>query len=181
MWAILALFVSWIFFRSNIRGVVVKSAVNIFSILLVSYSLLQFYGLSVNDDFNPSTSFIEKENKVIFTKLYKTDEVFQSIDDAKNITMLDLWADWCVACKELDKYTFSDERVYSLLNKINIIKFDITENNNDHAQFLNDYKIYGPPALMFFDNDGKEIESARIVGFIDADKFLVKLNKLNIN
>ena len=73
LWAILALFVSWIFFRSNIRGVVVKSAVNIFSILLVSYSLLQFYGLSVNDDFNPSTSFIEKENKVIFTKLYKTD------------------------------------------------------------------------------------------------------------
>jgi thiol:disulfide interchange protein DsbD len=181
LWAILALFVSWIFFRSNIRGVVVKSAVNIFSILLVSYSLLQFYGLSVNDDFNPSTSFIEKENKVIFTKLYKTDEVFQSIDDAKNITMLDLWADWCVACKELDKYTFSDERVYSLLNKINIIKFDITENNNDHTQFLNDYKIYGPPALMFFDNDGKEIESARIVGFIDADKFLIKLNKLNIN
>ena len=181
LWAILALFVSWIFFRSNIRGVVVKSAVIIFSILLVSYSLLQFYGLSINDDFNPSTSFIEKENKVIFTKLNTTDEVFQSINDAKNITMLDLWADWCVACKELDKYTFSDERVYSLLNKINIIKFDITENNNDHTQFLNDYKIYGPPALMFFDNDGKEIESARIVGFIDADKFLIKLNKLNIN
>ena len=92
-----------------------------------------------------------------------------------------MWADWCVACKELDQYTFSDERVYSLLNKMNIIKFDITENNIDHAQFLNDYKIYGPPALMFFDNDGKEIESARIVGFIDADKFLIKLNKLNIN
>ena len=137
--AILALFVSWIFFRSNIKGVVVKSALNIFSILLVSYSLLQFYGLSVNDDFNPSTSFIEKENKVIFTKLFKTDEVFQSINDAKYITMLDLWADWCVACKELDKYTFSDEGVYSLLNKINIIKLDINENNNDHAQFLNDY------------------------------------------
>ena len=68
-----------------------------------------------------------------------------------------------------------------MLNKINIIKFDITENNNDHAQFLNDYKIYGPPALMFFDNDCNEIESARIVGFIDADKFLIKLNKLNIN
>jgi thiol:disulfide interchange protein DsbD len=149
--------------------------------LLVGYSLLQFYGLSVNDNFNPSSSFIEKENKVIFTKLYDTNEVFQSINDAKNITMIDLWADWCVACKELDKYTFSDERVYSLLNKMNIIKFDITENNIDHAQFLNDYKIYGPPALMFFDNDGKEIESARIVGFIDADKFLIKLNQLNID
>ena len=65
--------------------------------------------------------------------------------------------------------------------EMNIIKFDITENNIDHAQFLNDYKIYGPPALMFFDNDGKEIESARIVGFIDADKFLIKLNQLNID
>ena len=95
--------------------------------------------------------------------------------------MIDLWADWCVACKELDKYTFSDARVYTLLNKINVIKFDVTDNNNDHAKFLSDYKIYGPPALMFFDNNGSEIEAARIIGFIDADRLLTNLEKLNLN
>jgi len=181
LWAILALFVSWIFYRSNIQGMIIKSTLNVLSIILVCYSLLQFYGLSINDDFDPSTSFIEKESIVVFTKLDNTSEVFQSISNAKNITMLDLWADWCVACKELDKYTFSDDRVEKLLKKMNIIKFDITYNNDDHAKFMNNYKIYGPPALMFFNNDGKEIESARIVGFIDADKFIIKLKNLGIN
>jgi thiol:disulfide interchange protein DsbD len=181
LWAILALFVSWIFYRSNIQGMIIKSTLNVLSIILVCYSLLQFYGLSINDDFDPSTSFIEKESIVVFTKLDNTSEVFQSISNAKNITMLDLWADWCVACKELDKYTFSDDRVEKLLKKMNIIKFDITYNNDDHAKFMNNYKIYGPPALMFFNNDGKEIESARIVGFIDADKFIIELKNLGIN
>jgi thiol:disulfide interchange protein DsbD len=181
LWAILALFVSWIFYRSNLQGMIIKSTLNILSIILVCYSLLQFYGLSINDDFDPSTSFIEKESIVVFTKLDNTSEVFQSISNAKNITMLDLWADWCVACKELDKYTFSDDRVEKLLKKMNIIKFDITYNNDDHAKFMNNYKIYGPPALMFFNNDGKEIESARIVGFIDADKFIIELKNLGIN
>jgi len=181
LWAILALFVSWIFYRSNLQGMIIKSTLNILSIILVCYSLLQFYGLSINDDFDPSTSFIEKESIVVFTKLDNTSEVFQSINNAKNITMLDLWADWCVACKELDKYTFSDDRVEKLLKKMNIIKFDITYNNDDHAKFMSNYKIYGPPALMFFNNDGKEIESARIVGFIDADKFIIELKNLGIN
>lgn len=181
LWAILALFVSWIFYRSNIQGMIIKSTLNVLSIILVCYSLLQFYGLSINDDFDPSTSFIEKESIVVFTKLDNTSEVFQSISNAKNITMLDLWADWCVACKELDKYTFSDDRVEKLLKKMNIIKFDITYNNDDHAKFMSNYKIYGPPALMFFNNDGKEIESARIVGFIDADKFIIELKNLGIN
>jgi thiol:disulfide interchange protein DsbD len=181
LWAILALFVSWIFYRSNIQGMIIKSTLNVLSIILVCYSLLQFYGLSINDDFDPSTSFIEKESIVVFTKLDNTSEVFQSISNAKNITMLDLWADWCVACKELDKYTFSDDRVEKLLKKMNIIKFDITYNNDDHAKFMNNYKIYGPPALMFFNNDGEEIESARIVGFIDADKFIIELKNLGIN
>lgn len=181
LWAILALFVSWIFYRSNIQGMIIKSTLNVLSIILICYSLLQFYGLSINDDFDPSTSFIEKESIVVFTKLDNTSEVFQSISNAKNITMLDLWADWCVACKELDKYTFSDDRVEKLLKKMNIIKFDITYNNDDHAKFMNNYKIYGPPALMFFNNDGKEIESARIVGFIDADKFIIELKNLGIN
>ena len=181
LWAILALFVSWIFYRSNLQGMIIKSTLNILSIILVCYSLLQFYGLSINDDFDPSTSFIEKESIVVFSKLDNTSEVFQSINNAKNITMLDLWADWCVACKELDKYTFSDDRVEKLLKKMNIIKFDITYNNDDHAKFMSNYNIYGPPALMFFNNDGKEIESARIVGFIDADKFIIELKNLGIN
>ncbi len=181
LWASLAAFIAWLFYRSNAQGYIIRNTLNVISILLVSYSLLQIYGLRVNDNFEPTSSFIEEKNSQIFVKLKSTTDLFDSIKNTKSITMVDLWADWCVACKELDKYTFSDQRVRQLLTNINIIKFDVTENNDDHSKFLSDNQIYGPPALMFFDNKGDEIKSARIVGFIDADSFLDRLDKLKIN
>ena len=181
LWASLAAFIAWLFYRSNAENYIVKSTLNVLSIVLVSYSLLQVYGLRANDNFEPTSSFIEKKDSQIFVKLKSTTDLFDSIKNTENITMVDLWADWCVACKELDKYTFSDLRVRELLTNINIIKFDVTENNDDHSKFLSDNQIYGPPALMFFDNKGNEIKSARIVGFIDADNFLNRLNNLNLN
>ena len=181
IWASLAAFIAWLFYRSSAQGYIIRNTLNVISILLVSYSLLQIYGLRVNDNFEPTSSFIEEKNSQIFVKLKTTTDLFDSIKNTKNITMVDLWADWCVACKELDKYTFSDQRVRQLLTNINIIKFDVTENNDDHSKFLSDNQIYGPPALMFFDNKGDEIKSARIVGFIDADSFLDRLDKLKIN
>ena len=181
IWAVLAAFVAGVFYKSKTKDGLIKNTLNIFSVLLIIYSLMQVYGLNTKDDFEPRLSFIEKENNLNFIKLNNTDALFESITNSKNITMIDMWADWCVACKELDKYTFSDERVYKALNRINIIKFDVTDNTDDHSDFLNKYNIYGPPALMFFDNNGLEIKSARVVGFIDADKFLKKLDELNLN
>ena len=181
LWSLLAAFIALSLYKSKVKLGFMKIGVNVISIALITYSILQIYGLNVKKEFDPILSFIEKESNVNFLKLDKTNEVFKSISESKNVTMIDLWADWCVACKELDKYTFSDQRVYESLNKINVIKFDVTENNSDHSKFLSDYKIYGPPALMFFDNNGTEIKAARIVGFIDADKFLDKLESLNLN
>ena len=181
IWAVLAAFVAGVFYKSKTKDGLIKNTLNIFSVLLIIYSLMQVYGLNTKDDFEPRLSFIEKENNLNFIKLNNTDALFESITNSKNITMIDMWADWCVACKELDKYTFSDERVYKALNRINIIKFDVTDNTDNHSDFLNKYNIYGPPALMFFDNNGLEIKSARVVGFIDADKFLKKLDELNLN
>ena len=181
VWAMLAAFVAGVFYKSKTKDGLIKNTLNIFSVLLIIYSLMQVYGLNTKDDFEPRLSFIEKENNLNFIKLNNTDALFESITNSKNITMIDMWADWCVACKELDKYTFSDERVYKALNRINIIKFDVTDNTDNHSDFLNKYNIYGPPALMFFDNNGLEIKSARVVGFIDADKFLKKLDELNLN
>ena len=125
IWASLAAFIAWLFYRSSAQGYIIRNTLNVISILLVSYSLLQIYGLRVNDNFEPTSSFIEEKNSQIFVKLKSTTDLFDSIKNTKNITMVDLWADWCVACKELDKYTFSDQRVRQLLTNINIIKFDV--------------------------------------------------------
>jgi len=86
--------------------------------------------------------------------------------------MIDLYADWCVACKELEKYTFSDPKVSKILNQFKLIKFDITNTNEEHSKYLQSMRIFGPPALFFYDTSGKEINEARVVGFMDSSDFL---------
>ena len=94
--------------------------------------------------------------------------------------MVDLYADWCVACKELDKYTFSDENVLVFLKKMNLVKFDITETTKDNTNLLKKYNLFGPPAILFFNENGDEIKGLRIVGFIGADSFIKVIKQLNI-
>ena len=103
LWAIVAIFIALIFYKSNIKISLIRISLKLISIILFSYSLLQIYGLNVKKDFDPMVSFIEKENNLEFIKLDNTTKVFKSISSSENITMIDLWADWCVACKELDK------------------------------------------------------------------------------
>ena len=92
--------------------------------------------------------------------------------------MIDLYADWCVACKELEKYTFTDPRVEKILSKINLIKYDITKTSEDSTAFLSKHKLFGPPAILFYENNGIEMKNARIVGFVDADTFLKKIDDI---
>ena len=151
------------------------------SILLFIYSGLQIYGANVNKNFDPIFSFIEKSQPTSFTKIFNTDELFSQIKNSEKITMVDLYADWCVACKELDKYTFSEKKVADLLKDLNLIKLDITKTNDDNSKFLKDYKLFGPPAILFFNNDGVEIRQSRIVGFIDAENFIKVYENINIH
>ena len=151
------------------------------SILLFIYSGLQIYGANVNKNFDPIFSFIEKSQSTSFTKISNTDELFSQIKNSEKITMVDLYADWCVACKELDKYTFSEKKVADLLKDLNLIKLDITKTNDDNSKFLKDYKLFGPPAILFFNNDGTEIRQSRIVGFIDAENFIKIYKNINIS
>ena len=151
------------------------------SILLFIYSGLQIYGANVNKNFDPIFSFIEKSQSTSFTKISNTDELFSQIKNSEKITMVDLYADWCVACKELDKYTFSEKKVADLLKDLNLIKLDITKTNDDNSKFLKDYELFGPPAILFFNNDGTEIRQSRIVGFIDAENFIKIYKNINIS
>ena len=151
------------------------------SILLFIYSGLQIYGANVNKNFDPIFSFIEKSQSTSFIKIFNTDELFSQIKNSEKITMVDLYADWCVACKELDKYTFSEKKVADLLKDLNLIKLDITKTNDDNSKFLKDYKLFGPPAILFFNNDGTEIRQSRIVGFIDAENFIKIYKNINIS
>ena len=95
------------------------------------------------------------------------------------VYVIDLYADWCVACKELEKYTFTDSNVSEILTTLNLIKFDITESSEGSSKFLKDFKLFGPPVIMFFDNDGNELKQSRIVGFVDSEQFIEKYKQIN--
>ena len=181
LWALLSIVIAVGLLKIIAFKTFTKFTVNFLSTLLFIYSGLQVYGVNVNKNFNPVFSFIEQSQLTLFTNISDTKELFIQIKNSEKITMVDLYADWCVACKELDKYTFSEKKVAYLLKDLNLIKLDITKTNDDNSKFLKDYKLFGPPAILFFNNNGKEIRQARIVGFINAEDFMKVYKSINTN
>lgn len=93
-------------------------------------------------------------------------------------TMLYFSAEWCVSCRELKHFTFSDPKVQEALKGFRVIEADVTTNKAEHRDLLKKFKLFGPPGLIFFDNKGREIPKLRIVGFEGPDEFLKNLEKL---
>lgn len=89
--------------------------------------------------------------------------------------MLDLYADWCIACKEFEKYTFSDKRVQAQLANTLLLQADVTANNDEQAAMLKALNVLGLPTILFFDALGNEVTPARVTGFMDANAFLQHL------
>lgn len=85
--------------------------------------------------------------------------------------MVDLYADWCVACKEFEKYTFPDPEVIDVLSDTVWMQIDLTDNTPVNLAFQQHFGILGLPTIMFFDQQGNELDSARVTGFMKAKAF----------
>lgn len=92
--------------------------------------------------------------------------------------MLDFYADWCASCKEYERLTFRDANVRSRLSQVVLLQADVTQNGQEESALLKRFQLYGPPGIAFFDKTGKEVTSHKIVGYQDADKFMLALNKV---
>ena len=92
--------------------------------------------------------------------------------------MLDVYADWCVSCKEMEKLTFVDPAVQAKLANTILLQIDVTANNGDDKAMLKRFGLFGPPGIILFDNEGREIPDSRVIGYQDARKFLTSLQKL---
>ncbi|HMM72478.1 MAG TPA: thioredoxin family protein, partial [Rhodocyclaceae bacterium] len=86
--------------------------------------------------------------------------------------LLDVYADWCVSCKELERYTFADPRVRARMERMLLLRADVTANNTADRALLRRLGLFGPPGVVLFDAQGVEIPGARTVGFQNADDFL---------
>jgi len=148
------------------------------SIVSLFYFLIQIYGIKNNNYYDPITSFIQKNQSVKFIEVKTIENLNKELTNSDKLIMVDLYADWCVACKELEKYTFSNQKVSNILNEFKLIKLDITQTTEEHSEYLKNLKIFGPPALLFYDQNGNEIESARVVGFMESENFLEVLRLL---
>jgi len=105
-------------------------------------------------------------------------ELFAFAKQDDSIVMIDFWAEWCVACKELEVHTFSHEEVQPTLRELALGKVDLTEDTPEGVALSKKYGVLGLPSVLFFDSNGVEIEGSRITGFVDHKEFLAHLEKI---
>jgi len=89
--------------------------------------------------------------------------------------LLDFYADWCVSCKEMDRFTFSDPRVAAKLAGVQLLRANVTANNPEDRALLKRFGLFGPPGTIFFDGRGVEVPGSRVIGFEPANQFLNSL------
>ena len=124
------------------------------------------------------------ENKLVshveFKQVKSEAELQQALaENNKSLVMLDLYADWCVACKEFEKETFSDPRVQKTFGDMLLLQVDMTKNSEENRALMTKYKVLGLPTILFFNQDGKEIEGSRVNGFMSPVEFLQWIEKIS--
>ena len=93
--------------------------------------------------------------------------------------LLDWYADWCISCKVIEREVLNDAKVVERLQGYRLVRFDITASNAEQRALLDRYKLFGPPALMFFGKDGVERADVRVIGEINAKDFAERVAKAN--
>lgn len=102
----------------------------------------------------------------------------QSASAAGKPVMLDFYADWCVSCKEMERYTFSDPQVRAQLDRMVLLQADVTANDAQDQALLTHFGLFGPPSMLFFDRHGIEQQRYRLVGFLNAADFRTHLARV---
>lgn len=114
-----------------------------------------------------------------FTRINNVEQLDLALQQARGKpVMLDLYADWCVACKEFEKYTFSDAAVQASLANAVLLQADVTANSAEQAALLKHLKVLGLPTILFFDPAGQELTVQRVTGFMKAAAFNAHLQKV---
>ncbi|MBS1161443.1 MAG: thiol:disulfide interchange protein [Proteobacteria bacterium] len=119
-----------------------------------------------------------EEKPLPFTRVASLAELEATIGAAGQPVMLDFYADWCVSCKEMERFTFADRQVRSKLAGFKLLQADVTANTAQDKALLARFGLFGPPGIIFFDRLGRERQGTRVVGFQDADAFLQILQQI---
>ena len=154
-------------------------------ILGVAFVLLggvQWLGIATgsHDAFAPLANLRgEQTHKTNFRRIKTVEELDQVLaSTGGKPVMLDFYADWCVSCIEMEKLTFTETKVSSVMNDLLLLQADVTANTAEDKALLKRFGLFGPPGIIFFDHKGKEISAARVIGFKTPDQFLQRLQQV---
>ncbi|VVE58968.1 Thiol:disulfide interchange protein DsbD [Pandoraea iniqua] len=114
---------------------------------------------------------------VKFQRVRSVAELDQVVATAGRPVMFDFYADWCISCKEMERFVFTDPRVKARLDQMVLVQADVTANNADDQALLKRFALFGPPGIIFFDGKGAEVAGSRVIGAQSADQFLRSLDK----
>ena len=112
------------------------------------------------------------ESPVPWKRVASLGDLEQALRGAGKPAMLDFYADWCVSCKEMERLTFSDPRVRAELDRMLLLQADVTAGNDADRQLLKRFSLFGPPGIIFFDANGREIPGLRVIGYQPPERFL---------
>jgi thioredoxin:protein disulfide reductase len=125
-----------------------------------------------------SSASAQTSGHLNFKQIKGEDGLKQALNAARGKpVMLDFYADWCISCKEMEKYAFPHPAVLAALSGFETLQTDVTDNDKTDQLFMKSLGIYGPPAILFFDAKGKEIEGSRLVGQMSGEEFAAHINK----
>ena len=120
-----------------------------------------------------------RENAPAFETVTTSADLNARLKTAGRPAMLDFYAEWCVSCKEMERFTFSDPAVKARLDQMLLLRVDVTANTPDDKALLKRFRLFGPPGIVFFDASGREIEGLRVIGYQPPDRFLRSLDALS--
>jgi len=115
--------------------------------------------------------------EVPFARVRNLAELEAKLAAAGKPVMLDFYADWCVSCKEMEAFTFTDAQVIAKMGQMLLLQADVTANSSEDKALLKRFSLFGPPGIIFFDRQGREIQGLRVIGYQTADVFLTTLNR----
>ena len=152
--------------------------IGLFASAIYGYQNLNVFGVSTANPSGISTQQTSEHPEFTVVKdLADFDAKLAAANAAGQTVMIDLYADWCVACKEFEKYTFPDAAVIQALSNTLWLQIDLTDNTEVSLQFQEHFSVLGLPTILFFNLQGTEIQSARVTGFMRAKAFAEHVNQ----
>ncbi len=179
LFGVLALLSSIFWYRYAIKNIAKGSSLIFlflfFKIALIGIGVVELIGASRgNSDFmHPLT-----KHEFIFKMIKSYDDLQKEINNSSKTVMLDFYADWCASCKEMESLTYAKPDVKTAMQRFTVLKADVTAQDKIDRELMKRFNIIGPPAILFFANDGKLLSQYSFFGFKDEKDFLQHLEKI---